>query len=414
MIVRLLKRLLFGARRDVSLLDADGEAIDETIDLSGKPLKQGHLRKGLRDRRLVPKVLERRRGKRGSKSRYLETDEAARLFSHTQLTCNRNLRDLTADREQLARLNLPQWQSEQDIADALGIPLKTLWHYSIHRNMERFSHYVTFAIAKRSGGERLIMAPKSRLRAMQRQLVTLLVRQLPLHDAAHGFRRGHSIRSGADCHARKQVVVRVDLADFFPTVHFGRVRGYLIACGYSYPVATTLAVLMTEAERQPVEVDGTVYHVPVTPRYCVQGAPTSPGICNAIVRKLDNRLAGLARQFQFDYTRYADDLTFSGAEPNTVPRLLKLIGNIVESEGFNVNAAKTRVMRKGRRQSVTGVTVNEVIGLSRKERRKLRAALHQQKLNGVPGDCTNQQLHGKLAYLHMLNPSQAMKLKSDC
>ena len=410
MIIRLIKRLLFGAQRDVSLMEFDGDEIDESIDLSGKPLREGHLRKGLRDKRLVPKIRNRRRGPRGSQPRYLPTDEARRLFSQTHRTNNRILRDLTSDCEHLERLGLPTWESEQAIADALGLPLKTLWHYSIHRDMERFPHYVTFAIPKRSGGERLIMAPKSRLKDIQRQLLNSLVNKLPLHDAAHGFRDGRSTRSGAECHARKDVVVRIDLADFFPTVHFGRVRGYLVASGYSYPVATTLAVLMTEAERQPVEIEGAVYHVPVTNRYCVQGAPTSPGLCNAIVRKLDNRLAGLARKFSFNYTRYADDMTFSGSEPKAVPRLIKLVGDIVVSEGFNVNWSKTRVMRKGRRQCVTGITVNETIGLSRKERRKIRAELHRCKVNG---DSMSPQLKGKLAYLRMLNPGQARSLVGE-
>ena len=409
MIFRLLKRLLFGVRRDVSLLDMEGDAIDETIDLSGKPLREGHLRRGLRDQRLLPKVWKRRHGPRGSKPRFFSKHEAQRLFGQTHRTNNRAIRDLTSDPEHLERLGLPRWETEEELAGALGIPLHTLWHYSIHRDMERCPHYVTFAIPKRNGSERLIMAPKSRLKAIQRQLVELLVNRLPLHEAAHGFRQGRSTRTGAECHARKNVVIRVDLADFFPSVHFGRVRGYLVACGYAYPVATTLAVLMTEAERQPVEVEGAVYHVPVTGRYCVQGAPTSPGICNAITRKLDNRLNGLARKFGFEYTRYADDLTFSGADTAKAPTIIRLVESIVRSEGFLLNPAKTRIMRRGRRQSVTGITVNDVIGLSRKERRITRAALHHEKQN-PSGSAGERRLAGKLAYLRMLNPEQARRL----
>jgi hypothetical protein len=206
-------------------------------------------------------------------------------------------------------------------------------------------------------------------------------------------------------------VLHFDIKDCFPTIHFGRVRGLLIALGYSYPVAAALAVLMTEAPRQPVAAEGKIYHVPTGPRVCVQGAPTSPGLCNAILLRLDRRLAGLADRHGFAYTRYADDLTFSGNEVAKVAKLMKLVPEIVAAEGFAVNAGKTRVLRAGRRQTVTGVVVNKVMGLSRHERRKLRAALHRQSMEAGRADIAEQlRLHGKLAYLFMLNRIQALAL----
>jgi retron-type reverse transcriptase len=141
----------------------------------------------------------------------------------------------------------------------------------------------------------------------------------------------------------------------------------------------------------------------------VQGAPTSPGLCNAILLRLDRRLAGLAEKHGFTYTRYADDLTFSGADTAKVAKFLQAVPAIVASEGFAVNVKKTRVMRAGRRQAVTGVVVNQAMGLSRQERRKLRAGLHRQKTAGAdPGE--RLRLNGKLAYLFMLNKAQAMAL----
>src|SRR5262249_23275628 len=149
------------------------------------------------------------------------------------------------------------------------------------------------------------------------------------------------------------------------SVTFGRVRGLLIALGYGYAVATTLAVLMTEAERQPVVAGDRLLHVPVGQRHCVQGAPTSPGLCNCVALRLDHRLAGLGRRFGFAYSRYADDLTFSGDDPKQLPRLRKYATRIIEEEGFWVNTDKTAVARKGGCQRVTGVVVNDVLGLSR-------------------------------------------------
>jgi retron-type reverse transcriptase len=206
------------------------------------------------------------------------------------------------------------------------------------------------------------------------------------------------------------VVLHLDLKDFFPSIHFGRVRGMLIAFGYAYPVASALAALMTEAPRQPVLVDGVRFFPPIGPRACPQGAPTSPGLSNAIVVRMDRRLAGLARRFGFAYTRYADDLAFSGDDVAAAHALRCLAARIVHSEGFALNRAKTRVMRAGTRQAVTGVVVNQVLGLSRDERRRLRAALHRQRQAGAGQDA---RLAGKLGYLHMLNPAQAARLASQ-
>jgi retron-type reverse transcriptase len=167
--------------------------------------------------------------------------------------------------------------------------------------------------------------------------------------------------------------------------------------------------MMTEAERQPVELEGTVFHVPVGPRVCVQGAPTSPGLCNAVLLRLDRRLAGLARRYGYTYTRYADDLTFSGDDVAQVDRVRALATKYIREEGFEVNREKTRVQRKGGAQRVTGVTVNAGLGLSRQERRRLRAMIHQEGREGADGQ-ERARIDGLLAYVKMLNPEHAARL----
>ncbi|MFP2956816.1 reverse transcriptase family protein [Myxococcus sp. 1LA] len=389
-------------------LDANGRPLDvvrETITTSG-PLKPGHLRRIHRDARLLPKP--QRRYTPGRK-KWMEAAEARRLFSATLRTRNRNLRDLLPDEAQLARYGLPVWRTEADVAAALGISVGMLRHYSLHRSRERVRHYVTFAVPKRSGGHRLIHAPKRRLKALQRRLLELLVSKLPVSPQAHGFVAERSIKTGAAPHVGRRVVLKLDLKDFFPSVTSARVRGLLIALGYGYPVAATLAVLMTEAERQPVEVEGTVFHVPVGPRVCVQGAPTSPGLCNAVLLRLDRRLAGLARRYGYTYTRYADDLSFSGDDLAALERVRALAARYVREEGFEVNRDKTRVQRQGGAQRVTGVTVNATLGLSRQERRRLRAMLHQEEQAG-DDEARRARLDGLLAYVKMLNPEQAERL----
>ena len=144
-----------------------------------------------------------------------------------------------------------------------------------------------------------------------------------------------------------------------------------------------------------------------------RGAPTSPGICNALVLRLDRRLAGLAKKHNMAYTRYADDLSFSGdLSREAANKIRQVVMRIVTEEGFKVNIEKTRLMGGGARQTVTGVIVNKELGLSRQERRRFRAALHQLSLR--PSDLASKvvgnQMRGKLAYLSMLNPGQAEKL----
>jgi hypothetical protein len=415
-------KTLFGLqrRRDVSRLDShpghpDQPALDvisETIDLSGGPLKEHHRRRALRDQRLLPKSRALTRAVGLKRRAVMDASEARRLFGATLRTRNRHLRDLLTDRDQLKRLGLPLWEDETSLAAALGISSRELRYFSIHRQREQQPHYVSFALPKRHGGERLIMAPKRRLKAIQRALCTALVNKLPVSEHAHAFRNSRNIKTGALAHVGKRFVLRLDLKDFFPSVTFARVRGLFIACGYSYPVASTLAVLTTEAIRQPIEHDGALFHVPVGPRFCVQGAPTSPALCNAILLRLDRRLAGLARQGGVTYTRYADDLTFSGdVERPAMDKLRAAAAKIIAAEGFVVNEAKTRLMGRGGRQSVTGVVVNQVLGLSRKERRRLRAAAHQLRQPAVTETPEGRRKllwwRGKLAYLSMLNRTQA-------
>jgi RNA-directed DNA polymerase len=404
------------AQRDVSRLahegddDASGE-VRETVDTSGAPLKEHHLRRAWRDARLLPKRVKSRPVWGVDRPKVMTMDEATRLFAGTLRTRNRRIRDLASDEAQLQRHGLPLWKSEAEVAAALGIAEKKLRHYAIHRQRERVVHYVSFAIPKRSGGERVIMAPKKELKALQRKLNALLVSKLPVSDCAHGFRPGRSIATNAAPHVGKAVVLKLDIQDFFPSLHVGRVRGLLISLGYGYPVAAGLAALMTEAERQPVTVNGETFHVPVGSRHTVQGAPTSPGLANAIALKLDRRLSGLAQAHGFVYTRYADDLAFSGEDAATARVLLKRAESIVRDEGFRINREKTRVMTQATGQRIAGVTVNAAAGWSREQRRRLRAELHRARTAAAPDATLWQRLRGKLAFVRMLNPAQAQRME---
>src|SRR5205807_4648728 len=140
----------------------------------------------------------------------------------------------------------------------------------------------------------------------------------------------------------------MDLEGFFPCIGFPRIRSVFQRLGYSPAVATLLALLCTECPRQRVEYDGQPYHVAIGPRGLPQGACTSPGLSNQVARRLDKRLGGLAAKLGLAYTRYADDLTFSGdaALNERVGYLMARVRHLAEEEGFAVNANKSRVLRR--------------------------------------------------------------------
>jgi hypothetical protein len=282
---------------------------------------------------------------------------------------------------------LPAIASPKALADAIGISLGELRFLAFDRAVSSISHYQRFTIPKKTGGERAISAPMPRLKRAQYWVLDNLLARASIHDAAHGFVPGRSIVTNAALHVGRDVVVNLDLKDFFPTLTLRRVKGKFRGLGYPEPVATVLALLCTEPDVDELELDGERLFAARGPRRLPQGAPTSPVLTNLICLRLDARLAGLARSLGFTYTRYADDMTFSasGEAARKVGTLLKYVGEIVTAEGFVVHPDKTRVMRRGAHQEVTGLTVNERVAVPRDTLRRFRALLHQIDASGPAG-----------------------------
>jgi retron-type reverse transcriptase len=329
-------------------------------------------------------------------------------------------RSAVFDEEKLRRFGLPSLRNEREVAAWLDIPLPRLRWFTHDRAADTTWHYVRYIVPKRSGGQRVILAPKRELKSLQRRALADLVGKIPIAPAAHGFVPGRSITTNARPHVGKRVVIRLDLKDFFPSITFPRVRGVFIAHGYSYAVASTLALLCTEYDREPFDREGERFHVSVGPRHLVQGAPTSPALANLVAWRLDRRLTGLAAKYGFSYTRYADDLTFSGGEPAVAGRLITNIRRIVADERFTLNDAKTRVARRSRRQIVTGLVVNDQVATPRQLRRRLRAMLHNAQRDargdGVAGTSTAltgatfSRARGLVAFVNAVNPRHAAPL----
>jgi RNA-directed DNA polymerase len=281
---------------------------------------------------------------------------------------------------------------------------------------------------KRSSSPRLIESPKPTLKAIQRRLLREILELIPPHDNAHGFRAGRSVRTFVTPHVGKSVVLKMDLRDFFPSITDTRVAALFRTAGYPELVARLLAALCTNGA--PVEVfdepgspaDGPsrwairrVYEQPHLP----QGAPTSPSLANLCAFRLDCRLAGLARVSGAEYTRYADDLVFSGGSAfvRSVGRFPIHVGAIALEEGFSVQHRKTRVMRQGVRQQVAGVVVNERLNMRRSDYDELKAQLFNcvrfgpQDQNRADHSDFRAHLAGRIAYVASINPARGDRLR---
>ena len=304
----------------------------------------------------------------------------------------------------LAKLKLPALGKTKDVLSLLGIADDAALTKLRRAGTGKGSPYVEFEIDKATGGKRPIAAPRAPLRKVQREILRKILDKVPVHDAAHGFVKGRSTVTNAKPHEGAALVVKLDLVDFFPTLHFRRVRGLFGQLGYGEPVAHVLASLCTY---RPVCEDGYVAWPGVLP----QGAPTSPALANIACRRLDSRLTALAKKSGATYTRYADDLTFSfKAEPATLGRFLWWVDQICQQEGFSENARKRRVLRKKAQQRITGIVVNSGMFIPRRDRHRFRAILSNVKKNGVAAEARGKKdfaayLRGFASYVKIVHPA---------
>jgi retron-type reverse transcriptase/ribosomal protein L37E len=332
---------------------------------------------------------------------------------------SRGLSDHRSNVEKLEALGLPVLASPADLSAAMGVSIPRLRWLAFHTDAATRVHYVYFNVPKKSGGQRTLAAPHASLDHAHRWILDNVLRKLDTHDAAHGFVPGRSTVTNAAQHIQQDIVVNADLSDFFPTITFPRVKGLLQSLGYSPSVATIMALLCTECPRRAVAYGGQTYYAATDPRALPQGACTSPALSNAVARRMDCRLAGIAAKLGWTYTRYADDLTFSisGDAASGVGYLLARLRHIAQDEGFAVNEKKTRVQRRNTRQSVTGLGVNDRLNVPRKTVRRLRAILHRAKHEGLAKQ--NRDGHpnfeawvaGMIAYIEMANPPQGRSLR---
>lgn len=241
-----------------------------------------------------------------------------------------------------------------------------------------------------------------------------------VHSNAHGCVIGRSIKTNAEPHVGKAVVINQDFKNFFPSVTYARIKGVFLALGYSNQVATIFSLLCSEPKILDVSLLGEDYYAQRGERFLPQGAPpTSPAITNILCEKLDFRLTGLANKYGFTYTRYVDDITFSGTHDSfdKITPLLKYSRYVVNSENFNLHPEKLRIMKRNAKQEVTGVVVNEKTNIPKGDLKRFRALLFQIEKDGIEGKYWTKggnvlaQIDGYANYIFQIEPEKGVLYK---
>jgi RNA-directed DNA polymerase len=330
----------------------------------------------------------------------------------------------------LESLDRPPLTGAADLAHWLGLGTDRLlwlgadkghWRRPEDPRLAPTQHYRQRLAPKPRGGLRLLEIPKAELKRVQRRLLDGLLAPVPVHEAAHGYVAGRSAVTHAASHTGQAVLLRFDLQDFFNSITAARIHALWRTLGYPAGIARLLTTLCTTrtpaAVRERLQDDGgfdRLAAMRLAERHLPQGAPTSPALANLCCFRLDLRLAGLAERFDAHYTRYADDLAFSG--PATLRGDAKAlgarVGAIAQAEGFRLQARKTACVPRHRRQLVTGIVVNDKPNLPRDAFDRLKAQLHRCATRGVRPDDDAAALRGQVGWVAQLNPARAAKLQA--
>lgn len=298
--------------------------------------------------------------------------------------------------------NLKDIKTRDELADYIGVSRKKLSYILFIKKTENL--YESFDIPKKSGGSRSINAPKEELKQIQKKLADIFYEYEEKIAAenkinkkiSHAFEKEKSFITNAKIHRNKRFIINVDLHNFFDSFHFGRIRGYFIKnknYELTKEVATTIAQIVCYKGKLP------------------QGAPSSPIITNMICNIFDMRLLNLSRKYKMNYTRYADDLTFSTNDKNFLVKKRDFFDDLlkeINKAGFNINSKKTRIQYKGSHQEVTGIVVNKKLNVDRNYYKKTRAMAQQLYKTGkffIDNDMKEKinQLEGRFSFINQLD-----------
>lgn len=379
---------------------------------------------------LVNEILQELTGQAstGDISSFLENSRRVRhWFSPASAKPTVNLYSLQSPPANIPVNNkLPKLDTVGDLSAWLGTTCGQLdWLADLKRHDSRspayFSHYHYSIVVKRDGRKRLIESPKSLLKVIQKQIMNDILQSADSHEAAHGFVKGRNCNSHASLHVGKNYLFLFDLAHCFHSIQWLNVFRVFANLGYSPRVNRYLTALVTHRaySNHPLlrELDSD-QHNRLRQRHLPQGAPGSPALSNAVLMQLDKRLFGLAQSLKLGYSRYADDLAFSGNNHRDWAFLEPLVGSICNEQGFALNYRKSRILRPSQRQILTGIVVNEKPNIDRRYYDRLRAVLTNCARHGL--NSQNRSNHadfrahllGCIQHVKSLNEIKGKKLQS--
>lgn len=305
-------------------------------------------------------------------------------------------------------------KNKKDFFNLLGIPAQKMNYILYNKQLKGPENmYTTFFVPKKNGGDRKISAPNKELKIIQKKLATILENHYydsyqslnNCNNITHAFQKNKGIITNAKIHRNKKNILNIDLEDFFHSIHFGRVRGYFEKDS-TFKVPRDVALIIA----QLTCFQG---HLP-------QGAPTSPIISNLIGNILDMRLLKLCKKYKLNYTRYADDLSFSSNDHSFTKLKDKIILDIekeIERCGFKVNDSKTRIQNYKLRQEVTGLTVNKKINVKKSYYKNTRAMannLYRNKEFFIDNNIgTIDQLEGRFSFINQLDKYNNKILRTE-
>lgn len=266
--------------------------------------------------------------------------------------------------------------------------------------------YKKYQIAKRNGrGSRTIAQPAKELKEIQRFAVELIRSNLPIHESAFAYQPGKGIKKNATLHRRASYLLKMDFNNFFMSItpdlflHVARDAGIEI----DNEDATTLSNIFFWKLRRN------------SPLRLSIGAPSSPFISNAVMRQFDEEISSVCRNSGINYSRYADDLTFSTNTKNAlfeIPRIVKKLIHEKSMGKITVNSSKTIFSSRKHNRHVTGITITTEgeLSLGREKKRLLSSRIHKATLGLLP-DSELRSLSGHLGFAHHVEPEFVIRME---
>ncbi len=300
--------------------------------------------------------------------------------------------------ERLVQQKLPIIFSFTHLAKLLG----RTNHYLASAVNGTNSHYRSFEIPKKTGGYREIHAPYPALLQCQYWILNNILSKIPIHEKAFAYVKKKSIKQNAEVHLNQEGFLKIDIKDFYPSIGINKIIQVFKNLGYSHQVSFYLAAICCLDKSLP------------------QGAPTSPTLSNVIFKSLDNRLDRLAQKLNLKYSRYADDIAFSGKTIS--PKLLTYIETIINSGDFELNHKKTIVQKKRGKRILTGISiVSEKPKIPSEYKRKIRQSIHYIEKYGLYSHLSKIKnknpdyllsLEGKIRFWLFIEPENQYALKA--